>query len=110
MSDILKLEMVVAAIILLAVTLFIIRSENLSVKYSMVWLFSGFLILFFSLFPNSLKVIANQLGFELVSNMIFLIMIGILFLITMSLTIIVTHQKEQIKLLIQELSNLKKGE
>ena len=41
------------------------------------------------------------------SNMIFAIMIGGLFIICISLTIIVSIQKEQIKNLIQEVSILK---
>ena len=85
MSDILQLEMIIIGLIILSITLFIIRSKNLSVKYSMVWLFSAVLILVFSIFPNSLSFISKILGFEVVSNMVFLIMIGILFLITMSL-------------------------
>lgn len=108
MSNILQLEMILLSIVILVVTLIIIRSENISVKYSMIWLFSAILILAFSIFPNFLRFISKSLGFEVVSNMVFMIMIGILFLITMSLTIIVSHQKEQIRLLIQEISRIKK--
>lgn len=107
MPKFLQFEMILLAISLLIIIIYIVRSEKISIKYSMVWLFSGLLILFFALFPNLMQSISKLIGFEILSNMVFLIFFSILFLITISLTIIVTHQKAQIQLLIQELSILK---
>lgn len=107
MSTVLQLEIILLSISLLFIIIFIVRSGNISIRYSMVWIFSGILFLFFSLFPDLMLSLAKFLGFEVLSNMIFLIVFSILFLICISLTIIVTHIKEQNKLLIQEISILK---
>ena len=52
--------------------------------------------------------IANMLGFELLSNMIFFITVGILFIICFSLTIIVSNLNKKIVQLSQEIALLKK--
>lgn len=110
MSEILKIEMILVALLLLVIIIIILKNKKMSIKYSVVWLFSAFLILLFALFPTTIEKIANALGFEALSNMIFLLMFGILFFICLSLTIIVSSQRAKIDLLIQELSLLKNKE
>lgn len=102
-----RLEMIIISLILIFFILYILKKNYLSIKYSTVWLFSCLLMLLFSLFPDSLEKVSHFLGFEVLSNMIFFIMIGILFFITISLTVIVSSQRKKIDLLIQEISLLK---
>ena len=59
------------------------------------------------LFPNIMTSIANLLGFEVGSNMIFAGLIAILCFINIVLTVIVSGQNAKIRLLIQEVSILK---
>ena len=58
------------------------------------------------LFPGILNGINRLFGFEVVSNLVVGMLITILMLITFILTIIVTKQKEQIRVLVQEVSLL----
>ena len=87
----LKLTLIIGLIIILMLMIHSIKKDDISVKYSMVWLICIMLMGVAILIPNLLEKISNFLGFELVSNMIFLICIAILFII----------------LLIQEVSILK---
>lgn len=103
-----KIEMIILAILLFTLVVIILKKKYLLIKYSTVWIFSSLLILIFAFFPKTMELIAHTLGFEILSNMIFLIMISILFFITFSLTIIVSSQRKKIDLLIQEVSLLKK--
>lgn len=102
-----RLEMIFIALILLLITIKIIKNGKVSIRYSMVWFFSSLLILFFALFPGILGFVANVFGFETISNLVFLIVIGLLILISMSLTIIVSNQNRKLTILNQELSILK---
>jgi hypothetical protein len=102
-------------IILICFVLFIgwviimtIKSGRLSVRYAMVWLGSVFFMLIALIIPNLLLKVANLLGFQVVSNMLFLVGILILLVIVFSLSVIVSGQERKIKMLIQELSILKK--
>ena len=102
-----RLEMIIISILLILFVLIVLRKNYMSVRYSSVWLFSCLLMLIFALFPNVFERLSKLMGFEVLSNMIFFIMIGILFFITISLTVIVSSQRRKIDLLIQEVSLLK---
>ena len=107
MSINLRIAISIIAIILILMTLVSVKKEKMPVKYSLIWLLSGFIILFVGLVPSTITIISNLLGFENMSNMVIGLFIFILLLITMALTIIVSKQKKIITLLIQEISMLK---
>ena len=109
MSSNLKiLALIFLLLIAIIITLFV-RKNKISIKYSLIWYLMCLVLALFTLFPNVLELITNFFGIKLASNFIFVLMIGGLFVITISLTIIVSIQKEQIKNLIQEISILKSG-
>lgn len=95
------------ALIITIITLFV-KNKRISIKYSIVWYLSSLVLLLLVMFPSLLRFFADLLKIQVASNMIFAFIIGFLFIITMSLSIIVSEQKEQIRLLIQEVSLLKK--
>lgn len=104
-----RLKLILALVIfsfLLTIINFI-KKDNISIKYSLIWLASCFLMIVAILIPNFLESMSNFLGFELVSNMIFMIAIIILLAISFSFTIIVSRQTQKIRLLVQEVSLLK---
>ena len=106
------LELKISAIIFLFFVVFfvlyLVRKERISIKYSLVWLFPCFILLIFVLVPGFLTWTTNLLGFQTASNMVLSLLIGLLLIISIALTVIVSKQKEQIRLLIQEVSLLKK--
>jgi hypothetical protein len=85
----------------------ILRKGRVPIKYSLVWFLSAIIIMFVAIFPGILEYFASLMGFITISNMVIGMMIVILLFITMSLTVIVSGQKEKIRLLIQEVSILK---
>lgn len=88
--------------------LFFIKRERISLKYGIIWLLLfGFLFILL-LIPGVLIWMTHLLGFEVSSNMIFSMLIGTLVIINISLTMIVSSQDKKIRLLIQEVSMLKK--
>ena len=107
MSNNLKILSILFLILIAVVITLFVRKNKISIKYSLIWYFICFILTIFTLFPHLLGLITNFFGIQVASNMIFAIMIGGLFIICISLTIIVSIQKEQIKNLIQEISIIK---
>lgn len=93
-------------ILFIVITMFV-RKNSISVKYSLIWYGSLFILFLFTVFPKLLKFVTDLLKIQVASNLVFALIFGILIMVTISLTIIVSKQKEQIKLLIQEVSLLK---
>ena len=72
-----------------------------------MWYLFSIIILIVSFFPNVFESLAKIVGIQLLSNMFIAILIGVLFLLVMSLTIMMAGQKKKTTLLIQEISILK---
>lgn len=107
MSTNLKIISIVFSVILILVVLLFVRKGKITIKYSLVWLGSTFILLILSIFPSVLSWLTKIIGIQVASNLIFALIIGILLIVCISLTIIVSSQTEKIKLLIQEVSLLK---
>ena len=103
--------MIVATIFILAIIIFIlyfVKKEKIKIKYAIVWLLLfGFLFVFL-IIPGLLETITNLLGFQMSSNMIFSLLLGVLVIINIALTGIVSSQDKKIRLLVQEISIIKK--
>lgn len=107
MENRLKIISLIAILFFILMIVNSIRKNNISLKYSLVWLTSGFITVVIIIIPNLLEIMSDLLGFELVSNMIYMIAIMILLMISFCFTVIVSRQTNKIRLLIQEVSLLK---
>ena len=85
-----------------------IKRKKLSMKYGMYWtiIFIGMFMIV--LFPSIIENLATFLGFKEAPNMLFLIAIFILFYIVFAIYTSITKLSEMNKILVQELSMLKK--
>lgn len=102
-----QIEMSIAAILLLSLIIFSLKKNSISIKSSVAWLLLPIVFLIIAIFPGPIASFASWLGFETLSNFIFLIIIGLLIILSFFLTIIISHQQTQITKLIQEISILK---
>ena len=110
MSISLRLGLVVVSLVLLIVVLAQLKKRKIPVKYSLVWMFSSFIILLIAIIPGLLIGIAKFLGFVTMSNLVIAMFIFILLMISLTLTVIVSGQRKKITLLMQEVSMLKSKE
>lgn len=108
MNSSLFLLFVIFSIFILGFLLFLLRKGKINIKYSLVWFGLFGLMLLFLILPNFLSFVKDALGFKIESNMIFSLFIIVLVFISIALTIIVSKQDKKIRLLIQEISVLKK--
>lgn len=103
----LRILLVIFAIGLFIIILKYISRNKLPIKYSLIWLTTSILIFIVGAFPNFIGLFTEFIGFETTSNFVIGIILILLLMITLILTMIVSNQKRQIELLIQETSMLK---
>ena len=106
-SKSLTITLVVVALIFILITSYLLKKEKISEKYSLVWYLFSILILLVAFFPGMFNFISHQIGFEVMSNMMIAFIIGILLLLSMTLTVMIVSEKKKTMMLIQELSLLK---
>ena len=95
------------SLLIIIFILYLIKKENINVKYSLVWLLLFLLLLLCLIVPGLLEIITKLLGFQTSSNMVLSLLIAVLVVINIVNTVINTHQDKKIRLLIQEISILK---
>ena len=103
----LQIEMTIAAIILLILITICLKKNTLSVKSSIAWFLLPIIFIVIAIFPDPIAAFATWLGFETLSNFIFLVVIAMLILLCFFLTITISHQQSTITKLIQDVSILK---
>lgn len=103
-----KLQIVIllAVLIYFVVLFYLFRSKSLSLKYSLLWLFSGILLLVIALFPELLAWFTDLVGIQTPTNALFAVVLFCILLILISLTAIVSRQTDRIKNLTQSLALL----
>ncbi len=105
----LQIEMSIAAVILLFIIILCLKRNSLSIKNSVAWLLLPIVFIIIAVFPGPLESFAKWMGFETLSNFIFLVSIALLIIVCFSLAITTSKQQSQITKLIQEVSILKKS-
>lgn len=80
---------------------FLLKRKKLSLKYSLMWLFSGTIILLIILFPNVFNALMYKIGIVNASNGLFAICIFLFLIILLMLTSIISNMNNKIKVLIQ---------
>jgi len=102
------------AFMLLALALYflilfqLLKKKRLNLRYTILWIFAGFLMLLVSLFPQILFAITDFIGIEVPSNALFALILFFIIIIMMTLTSIVSKQNEQLKRLTQTIALLEK--
>ena len=104
----LKIGMLITALFLFVFIFWMLKRNSLSVKYSVMWLMLPVVFILMVIFSEPLNILANTLGFQLLSNFVFFIILGCLLVLCFLLTIIVSGLKNKINKLVQEVSILKK--
>lgn len=107
MSLKLKICILLFSLLLFIITSYLLKKEKISVKYSLVWYFISLILIIVALMPFVMNFIQKIIGFDSMSNMIIGIILCLLVFSNLTLTIIVSGQKQKINLLIQEVSILK---
>ncbi|WP_166241181.1 DUF2304 domain-containing protein [Paenibacillus turpanensis] len=105
----LRLQLILFCLALIGLIYIInmIRKYKLELKYSLLWLFLGMILLGISLFPEILTIMSSVMNIEQPSNALFLFGILSLLSICLNLTMSLSKNSQKIKELIQEVGILK---
>lgn len=98
----LRISLIIALVIYFACIYAMLKKGRLGLKYSLLWIFSGILMLIFVLFPSILEQLAQWLGIMNYLNGLFSVLIFGLMILLMFLTTIVSDLSSRNSLLVQE--------
>lgn len=86
----------------------LLKSKQLNLKYTLLWIFAGVFMLIFSLFPQLLDIFAKMVGIYQPTNALFAMMVFFGIIIMISLTSIVSKMNDKIKQMAQYIALLEK--
>jgi hypothetical protein len=87
--------------------LYLVRKKSIKEEYSLLWLFSSLVFIFFSIFRNLLEEFAKLVGIAYAPAALFLILLLAIFLILIEFSIIISKLSEKNKNLAQEIGILR---
>ena len=97
-----RIGLILGAILFLFIILWMLKKQKLTVRYSIVWFFAAFVLVLFAVFPYIVLVLRDLLQVELVSNLVFLMVLAFVLFMLLSISCIVSVFSEKLKRLSQE--------
>ena len=107
--DIVKVLAITGSAAVLFLVLELIRRGRLKERYSLLWLFSGVVMLVLSLSRELLEFIARQVGIFYPPSLLFLVAFIFLLLITRHFSAVISGLSEKNKRLTQEIALLRQA-
>lgn len=104
MSLLLHGELILLSLLFLVVVFRAIVKRRLLVQYALMWIIFSLGVFIFAVVPGVADGIRAFVGIEVTSNLIYLLAFLVLWVLTFSLTVIVSRQSQKIKSIIQMLS------
>ena len=87
---------------------FLLKKNRLSLRYSLLWLLSGVIMLVLALFPGLLDGFARLIGIYSSVNALFAVIFFCGLMLMISFTVIVSREKQEIVRSIQRMAVLEK--
>ena len=103
-----RLQMValIAGILFLVMMIDLIRKNRVTVKYALLWLLSGVIMIVLAVFPQLLDMLAGLIGVYSPVNALFAILLCCGLVLMISFSVIMSGNKKAIVKLTQEISLL----
>lgn len=96
-----RIFLLVAVILYFMEIINLLKKKRLNLKYTLLWLAVGVLMILFIIFPQIIVAFSNLLHFQSSMNALYILLIGFLVIICVALTSIVSKQNGHIKNLTQ---------
>ena len=108
MSLALQIVLLVLVVIFLLAIIHLLRKGKLSLKYSLIWIFSSIILLIMIIFPQLSIQVSKWIGVEVPSNFIFMLEGIFVLVILILLTLIVSNQTSRFTRLTQAVAILER--
>lgn len=104
----LQVILCIAIVCYFVIILYYLKKRMLDLKYTLIWLLAGVVMGVMVFFPQLTVYFARSIGMTDNMNGLYVLVIGFIICILMTLTSIVSRQTLKIRVLIQEVSILEK--
>ncbi len=108
MTPELQLILLAGAVIYLLLIFRLLKIGKLSIKFSLLWLASGAVLVLFSVCPYVVYVLRDILEIQMPSNLVFLLLFCFVLLVLLILSVAVSDYADRLKRLTQENAMLEK--
>lgn len=108
MGTSLRIFLFVVILIYFFIIINLLRKKSLNLRYSLIWLASGFVLMVLIVFPKLIYVFSEFVGIATPVNTVFVVEGIFILLILLSLTTIVSHFNERNRKLVQTVALLEK--
>ncbi len=108
MTNLFKGILLVGVLLYLLLIIYLMKKGRMSLKYSLMWFFSGLMLLICAIFPRIIGFFTDLLGIYSETNGIFFVGVCFILLIILSLTSIASGLSERIRTLVQTQAMLEK--
>ena len=98
---------IIVSISLFLFILYLVRRKKIKEEYSLLWLFSSVVFIFFSIWRDGLEYFAHLVGIAYPPAALFIILLLAVFLILIEFSINISKLKDENKTLTQELALLR---
>ena len=107
----LRFQIIIGVVLVLAMLLILqqVRKNKLNLRFALLWLVLGVLMLIIDIFPEIITFVASALGLELASNLLFFLGICFTLILVFGLTLKVSKLNDEVKRLTQEVALLKEA-
>lgn len=95
---------IIVGILFLVMMIELIRKNRVALKYALLWLLSGVLMLLFAIFPQLLDRMARMIGIYSPVNALFAVLLSCGLVLMISFSVIMSGNKKAIVRLTQEIS------
>lgn len=97
----LRIALIVGALLYIGVIFVLLKKKKMTVRFSIIWLMSGFALLVFAVFPYVIYVLRDLLHVEIPSNLVFMMLFAFVLLLLLGLSCAVSEFSEKMKRLTQ---------
>ena len=104
----LRTALLAAIILFFVIVLYFLKRRRLTLKYSLLWLLTGTVMLVLVAFPELMMFLSRLLGTQSIMNTLYLLILAFVIILLMMLTSIVSGQTERIRRLAQSNALLEK--
>lgn len=104
MNPILRIVMFIGVFLYFVFIFLLLKKNRINIKYSLLWQFSGVLMLLVVIFPEIFRRIFHMMGIVELTNGVFAISIFLILIILMSITGIVSNLNNRSRKLVQKCS------
>ena len=102
----LRIFLSICALLFFVATLYYIRCKGLDLYRTILWFSGAAVLLILAIFPKPVIALASLSGVETPSNFVFLVLIGFLLFLALSMSASISRQHGRIKNLVQSVAIL----